>query len=157
MELYQKAETETTKESCEGCYQVTGNCRETKKWNSKLQSLQVQGEFSKLVCVEEDTKAWSWYVDGLPKCHLPFLLKASSDTLPTPMNRHRWRLRVSSGCPICTQYTCTTAHILSGCPAALEDGRFTWRHCSVLQNLWYSLQSQLTRLSKLTSQASEPQ
>ena len=48
---------------------------------------------------------------------------------------------------------CTTAYILSGCPAALEDRRYIWRHDSVLQNLWHSLQSQLTR-SMLTSQAS---
>ena len=37
----------------------------------------------------EETKIWSRIVDGLLKGQLPFLLKAGSDTLPTPMNLYR--------------------------------------------------------------------
>jgi len=69
--------------------------------------------------------------------------KAGSDTLPTPMNLHRWWLRISSSCPLCVQHQWTTAHILSGCPKAPEDGRFTWRHGSVLLDIWHSLRIQL--------------
>ena len=76
------------------------------------------------------------YVDGLPKGQLSFLLRAGSDALPTPMNLHRWKFRVSQVCPLCRQPSpCTTAHILSGCPTALLDSHFTWRHDSVLNQL----------------------
>ena len=106
------------------------------KWNNKLESLQVQRKFIDIINLEDDTKLWNCIVDGLPKGQLSFLLRAGSDTLPTPMNLHRWKFRVSQVCPLCRQPSpCTTAHILSGCPTALLDGRFTWRHDSVLNQL----------------------
>ena len=93
-------------------------------WNEKLQSLQVQSKFTNIVALEEETQIWTRIMDGLPKGQLSFLLKAGSDNLPTPLNLHRWHLRVSSSCPLCNQRMCTTSHILSGCPTALRDGRY---------------------------------
>ena len=118
--------------------------KEKQKWNEKLSTLQVQGKFSDIVSLEEDTGIWNRIIDGLPKGQLAFLLKAGSDTLPTPMNLHRWHLRVSSSCPLCSQHSCTTAHILSGCPKALEDGRYTWRHDSVLLCIYQNLRNLLS-------------
>ena len=110
------------------------------KWNNNLESLQVQRKFIDIINLEDDTKLWNRIVDGLPKGQLSFLLRAGSDTLPTPTNLHRWKFRVSQVCPLCRQPSpCTTAHILSGCPTALLDGRFTWRHDSVLNQLQNNL------------------
>ena len=56
------------------------------------QRLQVQRKLSEIVSLEEETKVWTWIVDGLLNGQLPFLLKAGSDTLSTPMNLHQWQL-----------------------------------------------------------------
>ena len=55
------------------------------------------------------------------------------DTLPTPMNLARWNIITSPVICHCTQPT--TNHILTGCSIALDQGRYTWRHDSVLQVL----------------------
>ena len=46
-------------------------------------------------------------------------------------NLKRWGKRVSDRCPFCGNIE-TLAHILSNCSTALTQGRFTWRHNSVL-------------------------
>ena len=121
---------------------------EKERCEGALSNLQVQGKFTAITHLEEEASLWRRIMDGLPKGQLSFLLRAGSDTLPSPMNLHRWRLRVSPACPLCHQSPCTTAHILVGCPHALEDGRYTWRHDSVLMNLFKSI---LHHLNPLTS------
>ena len=118
-------------------------------WNKKLQSLEVQSKFSQVIKLEESTKLWGRIMDGLPGGQLPFLLKAGSDTLPTPMNLHRWRIQTSPACRLCKHSPCTTAHVLSGCPTALEDGRFTWRHDSVLQSIYKHLRNTINDSFKI--------
>ena len=74
-------------------------------------------------------------MQGLPAGQLSFLLRAASNTLPTPLNLKHWRFRVDGSCPLCTSPSPTTLHILNGCPLALSQGRYTWRHDSVLVKL----------------------
>ena len=62
-------------------------------------------------------------MDGLPSGQLSFMLRAGSDTLPTPMNLQRYKISVSSHCKLCQGPQATTGHILSTCPEALEQGR----------------------------------
>jgi len=64
-----------------------------------------------------------------------FLLRASSDTLPAPMNLRRWKIQTSSSCYLCSCQRPTTAHILNGCPTALQQGRYTYQHDQVLLSL----------------------
>ena len=80
---------------------------------------------------------------GLPAGQLSFLLRAGADCLPTPMNLYRWKYRVSNSCPLCQSSNATTAHILNGCPEALNQGRFSWRHDSVLNNLVLQVLSEI--------------
>ena len=75
---------------------------------------------------------WNRIVGGLPSGQLSFLLRAGSDTLPTPLNLARWTIQSSSRCALCNSNHPTVAHILNGCPVALNQGRYTWRHDSVL-------------------------
>ena len=44
-------------------------------------------------------------------------------------------MRPGARCRLCSSRSPTTLLILNGCPSALEQGRFTWRHGSVLQSL----------------------
>ena len=49
-------------------------------------------------------------------------------------NLKRWGKRVCDRCPFCGN-TQTLLHVLSNCQVALDQGRFTWRHNSVLSNI----------------------
>ena len=87
--------------------------------------------------------------NGLTSGQLSFLLKAGSDTLPTPMNLRRMNIQCHSRCPLCKAPRPTTAHILNGCHTALQQGRYSWRHDSVLSHLSQSLSSLLPSTHKL--------
>ena len=71
---------------------------------------------------------------GMPQGQLSFLLKAGSDTLPTPLNLKRMRIQCDSFCRLCKNPRPTTSHILNGCLEALVQSRYTWRHDSVLMS-----------------------
>ena len=103
--------------------------------NRKLESLQVQKKFSDCTELESMTKVWKCIVDGLPAGQLSFILRCGSDTLPTPTNLRRWKIQVHARCHLCDSPQATAHHILNGCKRALEDGRYTWRHDSVLLKL----------------------
>ena len=103
--------------------------------NSKLHSLQVQKKFSDCTELEAETKVWKRIVDGLPAGQLSFILRCGSDTLPTPTNLRCWKIQVHARCRLCDSPQATAHHILNGCKQALEDGRYTWRHDSVLLKL----------------------
>ena len=65
---------------------------------------------------------------------ISFMLRAVYDTLPTPVNLHRWRMKEDSLCKLCGDKG-TMAHILSGCKTALTQGRYRWCHGKVLAQL----------------------
>ena len=60
-----------------------------------------------------------------------FAINAGINTLPSLDNLKRWGKRVSDRCPFCNN-TQTLAYILSNCGTSLDQGRYTWRHNSVL-------------------------
>ena len=67
-----------------------------------------------------------------PRGVLQFALNASTDTLPTLVNLQRWHIRSNnSKCPLC-QNSQTLLHVLNFCKPMLEQGRYTWRHDSIL-------------------------
>ena len=109
-------------------------------WNQKLSSLCVQNKFLIITEPEADNHFWRLIMDGMPSGQLSFMVKAGSDTLPTPMNLQRYKIQVLSHCKLCQRPQATTGLILSTCPEALEQGRYTWRHDSVLQSLVRSLE-----------------
>ena len=86
---------------------------------------------------------------SLPAGQLSFILKAASDTLPTPINLARWRYKTDSSCNLCHSPTPTTLHILNACPVSLSQGRYTWRHDSVLNKIILFLQQHLADQGKL--------
>ena len=70
----------------------------------------------------------------IPQGVLKFAINAGINTLPSADNLKRWGKRVSDRCGFCGNIQ-TLAHILSNCTVALDQGRFTWRHDSVLKSI----------------------
>ena len=68
---------------------------------------------------------------NLKKGALKFLLNATIDTLPTLANLQRWKKSPNDLCKLC-RCRQTTSHILSSCSTALNSGRYTWRHDTIL-------------------------
>ena len=87
--------------------------------------------------LEEDVQS------GLSHGQLSFLLRAGSDSLPHHANLRRWNIQCASKCPLCSSTRPTTTHILNGCPTALQQGRFTWHHDSVIKSIFINLKDNL--------------
>ena len=102
-------------------------------WDDKVKDLLVQGKFLQLVHLEGSCFTWKHIIYQFPRGVLQFVLNASTDSLPTLANLGRWRLRSSNNikCPLC-QNNQTLHHVLNFCKTMLEQGRYTWRHNSVL-------------------------
>ena len=67
----------------------------------------------------------------MPKNIFNFYLKYLHNTLPTRKNLFKWSIGQSSACSFCLQSE-TPQHVVSSCKSYLDQGRYTWRHDSVL-------------------------
>jgi len=110
-------------------------------WEDKLSKLSVQSKFLDACDLEKPNRVWSRILDRLPTKQLSFILRASSDTLPTPLNQRWWKMRFDSTCHLCKSISPTVLHILNYCPTALNQKRFTWRHDSILLKLFSFMRS----------------
>ena len=63
-----------------------------------------------------------------------FLIASVYDVLPSPSNLFSWEKVDTPSCPLCLRRG-TLGHILSCCPKALGEGRYTWRHDKVLKEI----------------------
>ena len=66
---------------------------------------------------------------------MKFLLNSTHNVLPTADNLRRWRwgkTAVDMKCNLCSFANATLKHILNCCTAALKQGRYPWRHGSIL-------------------------
>ena len=110
-------------------------------YNEHLDTLSVQCKLKDSVSLESCCGTWNRLLLGCNPGHISFVLRAASDTLPTAVNLQRWRIQCSAKCSLCGCTQPTTAHVLGGCPSALTQGRFTFRHNQVL----YCLASELLK------------
>ena len=101
------------------------------KWCEHVKSLSVQGNFLAMAAAEKQDIVWKSSMFNLKQGTLKFLLNASIDTLPTAANLKRWKKASSDLCKLCKRRQ-TTNHVLSACPVALDQKRYTWRHDSVI-------------------------
>jgi hypothetical protein len=102
-------------------------------WNTKVRKLTFQGDFVKLLIEEKQNATWQSVIHNVPKGVLSFALKTSSNGLNTPDNLKRWGIRKTNRCDLCGNFS-NLEHILNWCPVALQEGRFKWRHDSVLNH-----------------------
>ncbi|XP_049336392.1 uncharacterized protein LOC125802421 [Astyanax mexicanus] len=72
-----------------------------------------------------------------------FLVQAVYDVLPSPANLHVWGKSETPSCPLCSGRG-SLEHLLSGCPKALADGRYRWRHDQVLKAVAESVASAIS-------------
>ena len=108
-------------------------------WNTYLSSHLVQCKLTEAVNLEQKSQVWKRIRGGLPADQLSFILRATSDTLLTPLNLRRWKIQCGAKCTLCGNSQPTVAHILNGCTVALEQGRYTWRHDCVLSTITSAL------------------
>ena len=103
-------------------------------WREKIGCYVMQGDFLALAKEEKGCLTWASYMWDIPQGVLKFAVNAGINTLPTFDNLKRWGKRVNDRCGFCGNVQ-TLAHVLSNCTVALEQGRFTWRHNSVLSSM----------------------
>ena len=105
------------------------------KWNARVQKLTMQGDFVNLLIEEEESVTWQSIARKMPRNVMSFAARLASNTLASPDNLKRWGKRKFGNCPLCSSRSCTLAHITNMCPVSLRQGRYTWRHNSVLQQI----------------------
>ena len=74
---------------------------------------------------------WSSAQSSLPKNIFNFSIKYINNTLPTKTNLKRLGLSSSSDCSFCLTQE-SVLHIISSCKVYLQQGRYIWRHDSIL-------------------------
>jgi hypothetical protein len=62
----------------------------------------------------------------------------SRSQIPYQLEILQWGKATSDPCKLC-QNRETTCHVLNGCKVALDQGKYTWRHDSILQYVADSL------------------
>ena len=82
----------------------------------------------------------------MPPNLISFCLGATYNVLPCPKNLKRWHLSSVSRRFLCHKDIYAIPHILGACKISLQQGRFTIRHDSVLQDLVMVLKAFLKNL-----------
>ena len=85
------------------------------------------------------TSTWSSVQSNLPKNVFNFTVRYMNNTLATRKNLLLWKLSQTSDCSFCLLPE-SLLHVVAGCKVYLEEGRYTWRHNSVLNFVASSLQ-----------------
>ena len=101
-----------------------------------------QGRLIQLLQEMEIDATWKSYLHALPKGTMKFILNSTINTLPTKSNMKLWGLSSSDKCRLCGRQE-TTNHILSSCPTALDQGRYTYRHNQVLKTITSNIDTNL--------------
>ena len=115
-------------------------CNQEEKLRNHLIS---QGSFFSTVTSQALLKLnslWSSAQGTLPKNIFNFTVKYINNTLPTKKNLCRWGLSSTSDCSLCLRPE-SLLHVVAGCTTYLNNGRFTWRHDSMLQFIAKRLKS----------------
>ena len=74
---------------------------------------------------------WSNVQKLLPKNIYSFTLRYLNNTLATNKNKLLWKTSLSAACTYCAESE-SLLHVVSGCKVYLNEGRYNWRHDSVL-------------------------
>ena len=115
---------------------ITDTISETDKVDELANAVQlsVQGQWTKWLNYVKLDLSWKTML-GTPQPLISFLLQTTFDTLPSPANLSIWHIASENVCFLCNKKICPTAHILSGCNVALSQGRYNYRHDSILNDL----------------------
>ena len=144
-------------------HQVSSHLRaiDVEEQLSRLKTLQLQGRWLEWSGLMNLDLSWQQLIHNWSDAELRFALQATTNTAPTPLNLRRWGVQsVDPSCQLCGR-PASLRHILNACPSALHQGRYTWRHDSVLRimkrhffSFWQSTSTQnaITQRANLSSQ-----
>ena len=124
------------------------------QWRDTIKPLLVQGNMLKLIDAENSDLTWKSIIYNLPRGVLSFAVKATIDFLPTFTNLRTWGKRINVKCNLCKN-TQTLLHVLNNCSISLNQGRYTWRHDSILSHIVLTI-SKLIPKEKFTMYADIP-
>ena len=97
----------------------------------------IQSLIIKAIWTNTMKSAWStWHkaLENLPSNIYSFTLRYLNNTLANGTNMLKWSRTANALCPAC-QKTQTLGHVVGGCKAHLREGRYNYRHDSVLLNI----------------------
>ena len=103
-----------------------------------VKTLTKQGDFLQIGVAEMGDVIWKSFIYNMKKGTLKFYLNSVTNTLPTGNNLLQWGKATSDHCKLCKNRE-TTCHVLNGCKVSLEQGKYTWRHDSILKYISDSL------------------
>ena len=83
---------------------------------------------------------------------LSFLIRSTYDQLPSKCNLVKWKKESDPTCSLCNEKPQTLEHVLSSCKTALANGRYTWRHNSVLDELFRIIRNLMMTESNRSTQ-----
>ena len=107
-------------------------------WREYIKPLVQQGNMLKLIHLENMDLTWKSIIFDLPRGVLSFAVRSSIDYLPTFSNLRTWGKRSQTKCKLCGNYE-TLLHVLNNCTVSLNQGRYTWRHNSILKHMLTAL------------------
>ena len=120
-------------------------------WKNKVGKLVHQGDLvASILQEEQEDITWKSIIFNVPKNIMAFALRAASNSLASPDNLKRWGISRLGRCNLC-QNKGTLLHLLNFCSVSLSQGRYTWRHDSVLQTLVSHISPLLLPSSSLLS------
>ena len=115
---------------------------------AKCYNYVMQCDWLNFDAVLEADLSWNALLCALPHELFKFLINSTHNILSTPDNLKRWgKTIVDIKCSLCGSAGTTLKHILNGCPMALNQGRFTWRHDNILQYLVKELQPKIDKIN----------
>ncbi|GFN98801.1 polyprotein [Plakobranchus ocellatus] len=111
-----------------------GHDHRNKEDSARVQkAVQQQGQWTNWDTAIQRSLTWNdiWHMAPL---RISFLIRSVYDPLPSNANLVRWGKKDYPTSKVCEGWQ-TTEHVLSSCKVALSQGRYTWRHNRVLQEL----------------------
>ena len=120
----------------------------------KVLSLQVQSDWTNWDDLIQMDMKWNEMMYGYSPSLLSFWLNSIQNTLPDPINLRRWGKQKTADCTLCRWKNCNLRHIICSCRVALEQGRISWRHDSILTKIakWIK-ESKVSNTPQQTSNA----
>jgi hypothetical protein len=111
---------------------------EDQKKIAYLHTLRTQGKLADWIPFILKDRSWRNAIGSVSFDVMKFTLNAVSNSLPVNQTLKNWNLRADASCPLCMRPQ-TTQHVLSCCKFALDQGRYTWRHDSIVSSLgkWF--------------------
>jgi hypothetical protein len=114
-------------------------------------SLVRQGVWTRFSAVRPFDLSWFNLISGPGPKLLSFVLNSLINSVRTPDMLKLWGYTTTAECGLCSAKVCTLHHILVGCSVALDQGRYTWRHDSVLSNIETALDVLINRINSRTT------